>query len=449
MAAVGFIEKKVLSIINTLVSKPVFSILTGAFSAFVMTGYNYLVRRYPEEAKNIAARISNIYFDASSSWILFARDYMENMTGKQIDPAIIDKLIGSKINLTGKVMAEEIGKEFLTPMLGMIMPGTPDWNKIRKDANLPKSAQYAQLKNLNPSDGLLGAERFLGVNLQFQLQAWMLHFIGDTVSMGSMKSLKDLPNAISWSYGIGWLSWLVMGTPFRVAIAEPLEKLLNMLYRPKDLPPAQMIKAFRQGKVTNDELWRVMREAGFTDELIGIQIEQDTEKLPVSVLKDLLLTKRKDEKIIREELKASGFNLARIDAMLDSWKRERQDKILNRWAEECIDAYEKRVIDEPTLRKALKTAGWEDVEIGNPINLQILTSDLVRSQSGMFTKAEVRALYIAHYISRSRALSELKRFGITDDDARTLIVYWSGQKVVGGEDIGTLWELLSEWFKGD
>ena len=369
MAAVGFIEKKVLSIVNTLVSKPVFSILTGAYSAFVMTGYNYLVRRYPEEAKNIAARISNIYFDASSSWILFARDYMENMTGNQIDPAIIDKLIGSKINLTGKVMAEEIGKEFLTPMLGMIMPGTPDWNKIRKDANLPKSAQYAQLKNLNPSDGLLGAERFLGVNLQFQLQAWMLHFIGDTVSMGSMKSLKDLPNAISWSYGIGWLSWLVMGTPFRVAIAEPLEKLLNMLYRQKDLPPAQMIKAFRQGKVTNDELWRVMREAGFTDELIGIQIEQDTEKLPVSVLKDLLLTKRKDEKIIREELKASGFNPARIDTMLDSWKRERKDKILNRWAEECIDAYEKRVIDKPTLRKALKTAGWEDVETGNPINL--------------------------------------------------------------------------------
>ena len=448
MAAVGFIEKKVLSIVNTLVSKPVFSILTGAFSAFVMTGYNYLVRRYPEEAKNIAARISNIYFDASSSWILFARDYMENMTGKQIDPAIIDKLIGSKINLTGKVMAEEIGKEFLTPMLGMIMPGTPDWNKIRKDANLPKSAQYAQLKNLNPSDGLLGAERFLGVNLQFQLQAWMLHFIGDTVSMGSMKSLKDLPNAISWSYGIGWLSWLVMGTPFRVAIAEPLEKLLNMLYRPKDLPPAQMIKAFRQGKVTNEELWRVMREAGFTDELIGIQIEQDTEKLPVSVLKDLLLTKRKDEKIIREELKASGFNLARIDAMLDSWKRERQDKILNRWAEECIDAYEKRVIDKPTLRKALKTAGWEDVETENSINLQILTSDLVRSQSGMFTKAEIRALYTDHLIPLSRALSELKRFGITDDDARLLILYWSGKKASAGLPVESLWGQLLEWFEG-
>jgi len=448
MAAVGFIEKKVLSIVNTLVSKPVFSILTGAFSAFVMTGYNYLVRRYPEEAKNIAARISNIYFDASSSWILFARDYMENMTGKQIDPAIIDKLIGSKINLTGKVMAEEIGKEFLTPMLGMIMPGTPDWNKIRKDANLPKSAQYAQLKNLNPSDGLLGAERFLGVNLQFQLQAWMLHFIGDTVSMGSMKSLKDLPNAISWSYGIGWLSWLVMGTPFRVAIAEPLEKLLNMLYRPKDLPPAQMIKAYRQGKVTNEELWRVMREAGFTDELIGIQIEQDTEKLPVSVLKDLLLTKRKDEKIIREELKASGFNLARIDAMLDSWKRERQDKILNRWAEECIDAYEKRVIDEPTLRKALKTAGWEDVETENSINLQILTSDLVRSQSGMFTKAEIRALYTDHLIPLSRALSELKRFGITDDDAHLLILYWSGKKASAGVPVELLWSQLLEWFEG-
>ena len=435
-------------IVSGLSKSFIFRPLVTAFSMMTMWQFNTLLRRYPVEASNMASRILKIYYDASGAWVTFASSYMEQLTGHKVDPKVIQSLIGKDINLTAKDMSAGIGKEFLTPMLNMIMPGTPDWDKIREDAKLPKGAAYNPVKLLNPSDGLLGAERFLGVNLQFQLQAWMLHFIGDTVSMGSMKSLKDLPNAISWSYGIGWLSWLVMGTPFRVAIAEPLEKLLNMLYRPKDLPPAQMIKAFRQGKVTNEELWRVMREAGFTDELIGIQIEQDTEKLPVSVLKDLLLTKRKDEKIIREELKASGFNLARIDAMLDSWKRERHDKILNRWAEECIDAYEKRVIDEPTLRKALKTAGWEDVETENPINLQILTSDLVRSRSGMFTKAEIRALYTDHLIPLSRALSELKRFGITDDDARLLILYWSGKKASAGLPVESLWGQLLEWFEG-
>ena len=451
MAAVGFIEKKVLSIVNTLVAKPVFSILTGAFSAFVMTGFNYLTRRYPEEAKNMAARISNIYFDASSSWVLFAKSYMENMTGKQIDPAIIDKLIGSKINLTGKVMAEEIGKEFLSPMLNMIMPGTLDWDQIRKDADLPTSAQYAQVKALNPSDGLLGAERFLGVNLQFQLQAWMLHFIGDTVSMGNLKSLKDLPNAISWSYGIGWLSWLVMGTPFRIAIAEPLEKLLNMIYRQKELTPAQAIDARNSGSITNEELWRIMREAGYDEDTITYLIQQGTPKISQSQLKELLLTSRKSEVEVRGELKRQGFNLARIDSLIDHWKRDRKDKLVEKWAAECIDSYEKGLITEAKLREALKAVGWEDIELGDPISMQIDISNLKRAQAAeaakeKLTKAELRALYIDNLITRRRAETDLTAQGYSAEDAHLLILNWAGKKGKAGEGIASLWNELSEWF---
>ena len=202
---IGYFEGKVTSFLSAIGNKGVMAPLLGAFSAFVMWGFSYLVRRYPEEATNIAKRISNLYFSAADSWVLFAKGYMEQMTGEFITQDIVDDLIGKPINLTGKEMAQRIGKAFLTPMFNMIMPGTKDWYNYRTERGFPKGTPYTFEKVLNPSDGLLGAERFLGMNLQFQLQAWMLHFIGDTVSFGSMKSLKDLPNAISWSYGIGWL----------------------------------------------------------------------------------------------------------------------------------------------------------------------------------------------------------------------------------------------------
>jgi len=177
----------------------------GAIGGIFMWGFKTIIRRYPDEATNIAKEISNLYFTAADSWVLFAKSYMEQMTGEFITQDIVNDLIGKPINLTGKEIAQRIGKAFLTPMFNMIMPGTKDWYNYRTERGFPKGTPYTFEKVLNPSDGLLGAERFLGMNLQFQLQAWMLHFIGDTVSFGSMKSLKDVPNAISWSYGSGWL----------------------------------------------------------------------------------------------------------------------------------------------------------------------------------------------------------------------------------------------------
>ena len=429
----------------------IFRPLVTAFSMMTMWQFNTLLRRYPQEASNMASRILKLYYDASGAWVTFASSYMEQLTGHKIDPKVIKSLIGKDINLTAKEVSEGIGKEFLTPMLNMIMPGTPDWDKIRRDAKLSSSPQYAQIKNLNPSDGLLGAERFLGVNLQFQLQAWMLHFIGDTVSMGAMKSLKDLPNAISWSYGIGWLSWLVMGTPFRVAIAEPLEKLLNMIYRQKDLTVAQAIDAFNSGYIDSNQYWRIMREAGYEDADVVILKDQGTTRIPAMTLKELLLTNRKVQSEVEAELKRQGYDSKRIESLITHWKHDRADKLINKWASECIDAYEKGLINEEKLREALKAAGYEDIELGKPIDLQVQISNLKREQTikaekGKFTKAELRALYIDNLITRNRAVNELIAMHYTTDDAHLLILNWAGKKGKAGESTASLYSELSEWF---
>jgi len=413
---------------RNFIIRPIITTLSGV----MIWLFNGLLRRYPHEAAKMAGRIQSIYFDASNAWVMFAKDYMETMTGKQISPEIIDNLIGSNINLTGKALAQNLGEAFLLPMLNMILPGTPDWNAMKRARAETGSEQFQPVKILQPTDGLLGAERFLGINLQFQLQAWMLHFIGDTVSMGNMKSLKDLPNAISWSYGIGWLSWLVMGTPFRFTIADPLEKLLSMLYRTKDLSVAQAIDAYNSGYIDNEEFWRIMREAGYEDEIVPILRDQGATRLTTSVLEREYLQGRITKDLVIEELRRRGYTTGRITRIIDNWEYSRYDKIMERWAEECIDAYEKGLMDEIDLREALVTAGWSDQEKGDPINLQIKTSQLRRAQSGRFTKTELRSLYGKQLITRGRVLTELGDMGYsrTPDpgtnlsDAELLILSW-------------------------
>jgi len=413
-----------LDLFNALGMKAFTTTLIGFMSTCVAYGFNYLVSRYPSEANNIAARIMNEWQKASGAWVLFAKNYMEQLTGKTFTDEMMESLIGNKMKLTAHEIADGIGKEFLTPMLGMIMPGTPDWDKIRADANLPETTQYAPVEILNPSDGLLGAERFLGVNLQFQLQAWMLHFIGDTMSMGNMKSLKDLPNAISWSYGIGWLSWLVMGTPFQITIADPLRKLLNMLYRPTNLTVAQTIDAWNAGYVNDDELWKVMREAGYQDYLIPVLVNQGTQRIPTGTLHDGYLLGRFDWATVASELKRTGYNAERIGWLKTVWELERHDDLLKKWVTESIDSFEKGFIDEETLRSALTSAGWEDVETGNPIDLQVLISRQKRMKQSQFTKAEMKELWAQGIITEEDLKVYLTRIGVTETNADLLIDLW-------------------------
>jgi len=422
----------------------------GFLSTCVAYGFNYLVQRYPEEAVNIATKIQNEWIKASGAWVVFAKNYMEQLTGEEMTVDMMGSLVGHETTLTAQKMSQAIGKEFLHPMLDMILPGTQGWENYRKERGFPINDSKTFDKVIQPSDGVLGAERFLGMNLQFQLQAWMLHFIGDTMSMGTMKSLKDLPNAISWSYGIGWLSWLVMGTPFRVAISDPFQKLLNTIYRSTELTPSQAIDAYNSGYITDTYFWRIMREAGYEEDIIPILLDQGSTKISLASLKDMyqrgrlapdatttIKIQNSDDKFLKDninaanvimELRRLGYTDGRIAHILFSWRYERHDTLIEKWAAETIDSYEKGITTEDELRKVLTKAGWEDIEQGSPIDIQIEISNMKREQSGQYTKAEIKSLRDNLLISRDDAKAELMRLGYTAARAENLLTLWYPEK---------------------
>jgi len=461
-------QKTWLSIIQVTSRVFVMRPLITIFSAIGLNWFNAKMRAFPREAANMADRIAAIYFKASNPWVMFANSYMKQLTGKEFPASTLDKMMDKGSSETASAMSQALGQEYLAPMLNMIMPRTVDFDQIRKARGGEFELEHSGDRILDPVDGLIGAERFLGVNLQFQLQAWMLHFIGDTVSMGSMKSLKDLPNAISWSYGVGWLSWLVMGTPFQLTIADPLRKLLNMLYRPTELTVAQVIDAFNSGYVTWDYLRRVMREAGYQDEIIPVLVNQGTTRMPTGVMHDAYLANRMRWDTVAGELQRMGYNQEKIQYYIGGeidgngklvagnrtsddrtpgiWELERHDKLLESWAKECVDSYESGFLTFDEFYTSLKAAGWEDVELTRPVSgsirkmfdryglsnvdrvgpiaLQALISLQKREKKSQLTKTEIRDMWTQGITTDESTDIYLRRLGMTDTNIALLKDLW-------------------------
>ncbi|GAI67687.1 unnamed protein product [marine sediment metagenome] len=246
-------------------------IITFFVSVVTTQAFHAFLQNNPDEAAKLWEKITTTFFEADPVWLEAVGKYMRSLTGFEVDVSDIT---------TGLFTSgEALGEAFLYPMLNLILPG----GFTEAEGGKPQEAK------LRPQDGLEGAERFLGTNLRFQMQAWWLHVLGDMQSFGMFKSLKDLPNAISWSYGLGWLSWLVMGVPFRMGISEPLEKYFNMVYRPTELTRKQLIDAAMAGFIPEDDMVEKLREMGYDEGLISVIINMELDTLSAAELRKFLL----------------------------------------------------------------------------------------------------------------------------------------------------------------
>jgi len=292
---------------------------------------------HPQVAFKIISKISEVYFTPPAMWVGFIDSYIKQLTGKGIDTETIRKL-GAAVG--GRSVIERIGEAFLTPMLGLILPDPP----------------------ITPETGLDAAERYLGANIQFQLNAWLLHLIGDIVSLGKLKSLKDLPNAISWSYGLGWLSWLVMGVPFRKTISEPLEKYYNNIYTPELLSVSEALGAWISGKWDWERLRQELRWKGYDDDRIKVLAFLGQRELSDSDLKTLWNEGAISEHEIEQELalrKYGEYERYYLKTLITKarWLKWR-DKVLDA----AIDVFILGRLSETQLRAYLSQCNYRSDE---------------------------------------------------------------------------------------
>jgi len=378
------------------------NVISGLFSMVTMWSFHFLVERFPDRAFWLAERITEAYYTPPEEWAGFVSRYLERMTGARISIEDIKKE-GFGIGSRGPMQA--LGDRFFTPMFSLIMP------KAREDGR--------QLR-IHPEEGLKAAHRFLAVNLQFQMSAWLLHMLGDIKSFGIFKSLKDLPNAISWSFGIGWLSWLVMGVPFRKGISEPLEVMYNRLYRPQLLTKAEYFKAYHRGLLGKKALRERLADLGYADDLIAVLATLEREMFTDTDLSRLFEAGFIDESDIFQVLRDRGHRKDDAAVLAKEITTRRRRKIIDDICDTAERLYRKGRIDESLFRQFLERGGLRPEEI----DLKVIGANLYREHAKtpgperrFLTPADLRRVLEAGLRDRPWIIKRLLELGFTEEDA--------------------------------
>ena len=388
MAAANILAGIAGSILKSAIIKP----LATGFSIIFMWVFHGLSAASPVVAKQLADKIAGTYFTGMGEWAPWVKNYMEQLTGKEIKLEDI-MMKGSIVDQTD--LMENLGEKFLTPMLGLIMP------KDMKD----------------PKVGLKGAQRFMATNLQFQMSAWLLHMLGDMQSFGMFKSLKDLPNAISWSYGIGWLSWLVMGTPFRIAIAEPLEKLFNAMYTNVELSKAELIDAYHAGFISKKDFNIGMDHMGYDSVKRTALYNMGKKGLSNAELREFRARGWLSESQVADYLGNRGYSPSEAKLLASLIEGDKKKDALDDIVKEVEAQAVNGDVDMATME-----IYWDLAKM--PAEEQHLRKSLIKLKSyktRSLSQAQVIKAWKENYIGIDIAKDKLSTIGYSQDDIELLL----------------------------
>jgi hypothetical protein len=375
-----------------LITNPLRQIITGIVTTGTMWAFHFAVQMSPDEALSIARKISAAYFVLPKEWAGFISEYLERMTGARID---LTDIAGMPATGGTRDAMQALGHSFLEPMLGLIMP-SPEDAKAHPRA---------------------GAERFMSANLQFQMSAWLLHLLGDTMSFGMFKSLKDLPNAISWSYGIGWLSWMVMGPVFRAGITAPMEKEFAAYYRQQPLSNAQIVDAFYAGLKDADTSNLELAQSGLSDDDIVILKQLSRKRLPQAVMEYLVRLGFKNKTQLMQYYKDQSYTEEDAEVMVEQLLNKRKRELIDKIVTKMESLFKAGKITEAELRGYYADANYDQEEQ----DLSIVALSVDATQVGALSDSEICRLYQNGKMPLEEAKRRLLTRYTVPDDVRLLL----------------------------
>ena len=355
--------------------------------------YTTLSHLFPKIAVFFGEAVTSAFREMPDGWAGFVSGYMSTFTTAKQSKESVKTPAGREL------VYKNIAKDTFADMLALILPAT------RPEGGIA------------PLDGIRGAEKYLSINMKFQMDAWLLHLIGDFFSMGKIKSLKDLPNAISWSFGLGWLSWLVMGTPFKMTIADPMEQYFNTVYRPTRLNPAQAAEAVRKGMITASQYNLLMATLGYPDWITNIIFKLSYKDLPDTILRRLYSLQLITEDQLIKEYQRKGYTQAQAVLLSKLFALNRKLDLIDKVVDEATDQYKAGFLTFATLSGYLDQAGY------NPEEQALLISllDLQKLSKNQLSNSELRGLVYKSLISRDDALKVLTQRGMDPSDTSLYI----------------------------
>lgn len=381
-----------------------------AIAAIVQPGLwliSSVIKLFPNTAIYIGQSIAAKFYDIPEGWAGFVSGYMTTMCEAPVTIPEITSAAGRKKAYT------TISKQIFDRMLGLIIP------KPRAGGGI------------DPIEGVRSAERYLSANMKFQMDAWLLHLIGDFFSFGIIKSLKDLPNAISWSFGLGWLSWLVMGVPFKMVISDPMEQYFNNIYRPVRLTPIQAAEALRKGLIDSKSYTALMAGYGYPDWLTDIVFRLGYKEIPDTIIRRCYDLKLITETQAIDEYKRKGFTDSQAKLIVKLLSYTRKLDLMDKLIDEACNQYTKGMLSRAILEAYLKEADFDTEEIALTFSLL----DLRKASAKALSDSELRQALYKGLISFSDCKNALMQRGMDPLDADIFLEI--GKPMLSSSDIRT------------
>ena len=377
---------------RTIIFKPLTTLGSMAF----MWMFHAIMKMSGVEGWKMINKIQELYFVKPKEWAPWVASYITEMTGQKFNE---EELVGMRSDAITSEFMKAFSHKVMSSILNTIVPK----GRITEDK------------------GQQAAENFMSTNLQFQMSAWLLHLLGDVHSFGMFKSLKDLPNAISWAFGIGWLSWLVMGTPFQVSIVTPLRWKYNAYLRPTRMNNTQLLQAYRMGEIDAEKFNYEMEQQGWREEDIPILYNLTEKPYSSSELKNSYLNGWIDEKTAIMELQRSGYSSFRAKGILNYWRYEHLRSLQEKVYNEYVDLYINYKVNRSDLEVLAKQLYPDPTARELVLNL----ADMKKAKARVLSYYQIREAMRKGVMGVATAKKRLLNIGYSDEDANILIRTWS------------------------
>lgn len=168
------------------------------------------------------------------------------------------------------------------------------------------------------------AKSFLGFLIEFAVRqgnvATFTELLPEEINF--VRGLREYGEMLAQNLGLGRLARQALRPLMQVAVADPLQEALNNQYRPKRLSASQLIKAFKRGALSKEQVYADLAWEGYRDDRIDLLISDDEYKWHARELLELYRRGTFDNTDVTDSLASGGLDTETSTFLWEAYKGE-------------------------------------------------------------------------------------------------------------------------------
>ena len=262
-------------------------------------------------------------------------------------------------------------------------------------------------KEMNIEKAKKRADLFVTILGDINLIAGIFDIIGTIEVFGTklpFSAISRMVRNLSWTYGLGWLSWLTLSPTVQYGIVEWYDRFYKEYLKPEQPTRSVIQEMYRRKEIEKEEYEEHMGKLGYPQWLAEWYRIETMKQLSLSQLLEL----RQRELITDEEfdsyLRKLGYH---------SPEKEHIQKLRFKLATESTvkEAFKRRLILPEEYERLLKRYGYDGEDL-----------ELIKETSyDLLGKETLDELLARGEISPGEYIGRIKKLGYSDEDAELII----------------------------